>query len=95
MTESEIKMAMLMALRRKDLTEGRRLQLLRHELIERECEEQHKLIDAAFERIWSEPSNTWIHPYLDYDTTIHKDGSITGPNPITLKKDLGSGGYGS
>ena len=95
MTESEIKMEMLTALRNQDLTEGRRLQKLRHELIERECEEQHRLIDGAFQRFWGKPSEVWLHPYRDYDTTIHEDGSISGPDPLTLKKDLGSGGYGS
>ena len=63
MTESEIKIAMLGALRTKDLTEGRRLQKLRHDLIEEECAEQHRLIEAAFERFWEQPSNTWIPPF--------------------------------
>lgn len=95
MTETEIKIAMLQALRIKDLAEGRRLQKLRHALIEQECAEQHRLIDAVFERFWEEPSNVWIHPFNDYGSLIHPDGSISGDKPLTLKTDLGNGGYGS
>src|SRR5271167_3733828 len=95
MTESEIRIAMLMALRTNNLAEGRRLQKLRHDIIERECVEQHYLIDAAFERFWEQPSNTWIPPFNGhYDSTIHSDGSIVGEKPLTLKMDLGNGGYG-
>jgi len=29
------------------------------------------------------------------DTVIHRDGSITGPIPLTFGRDLGNGCYGS
>lgn len=37
-----------------------------------------------------------VPPQERGDTTIiHPDGSLTGPIPLTLRRDLGLGGYGS
>jgi len=63
MTDCEIRYGMLIALRTNNIEEARRLQGLRHDLIENEALEQHKLIESSFERLWEEKSNTWLPPY--------------------------------
>ena len=52
MNDSEIKIALLTALHDKNIEEGRRLQRLRHELIDSQASEAHMLIDRAFLRFW-------------------------------------------
>ena len=53
MNDTDIKGAMLTALREQNLDEGRRLLQLRHELLDAETKETHALMDRAFTRFWN------------------------------------------